>query len=170
MQFFIEKPWYIFWAIVIIGIVCFLIHQSILKVLEKRDYRKKYSKEKLLKKMTKKEDKGKFYYGIHYYIWQKNKLKILYSMFPVGEYFTDKFIITDTASYTVLTDKFWSPGKRIAFYKKEFRVYYKVADIRKTIVNNFTHNGIGNQNNNVYQNKNNVNLIINQLENFLNEV
>ncbi|MFS1133497.1 hypothetical protein [Enterococcus hirae] len=170
MQFFIEKPWFIFLIVAIIGGIVLLVHHSILKVLEKRDFRKKYSEEKLRKKIRKREDKGKFYYGINYYVWQKNKLETLYSMFPVGEYFTDKYITTDTASYSVLTYKFWSHGKRIAFYKKEFRVYYKIADIRKSVVNNFNHNGIGSQNNNVYQNENNVSLIINQLENFLNEV
>lgn len=170
MNFLSKYYWHIIVGIIIIGIVIFLAHQSVLKILEKRDFRKNYSEEKLHKKKRKREDKGNFYYGINYYIWQKHKLKVLYQMFPVGEYFTDKLVATDTATYSTVTDKIFSRGNRVDFYKREFRVYYKIAEIRKSVVNNFTHNGIGNQNNNLYQNENNTNVVINQLENFLNEI
>lgn len=112
---------------------------------------------------------GNVYYGMYFWYWQKNKLTTLYNLFPIGEHFTDKFIVTDVREYTTLTDKVLSPGKKTSLYKKEFRVYYKIAENRKSVVNNFNHNGIGNQVNTINQNENNTNIVINQLENLLND-
>lgn len=171
MEFLIKNYGYIIAGIIILGIFIIIVHQLILRFLEKRDFIKNYSEEKLRNKMRKREDdNGKFYYGINYYVWQKNKLRVLHKIFPTGEYFTDKLVTTDAVTYSTLTDKIFSNGKRASLYKMEFRVYYKISEIRKSVVNNFIHNGIGNQNNNIYQNENNTNMVINQLENFLNEI
>lgn len=171
MDFLSKNYWYIIAGIIILGIAIFIVQQLVLKFLEKRDFRKKYSEKKLRNKMRQREDKkGNLYYGIYYYVWQKNKLGLLYQMFPIGEPFTDKLIATDTVIYSTVTDKIFGNGNRESFYKMEFRVYYKIAETRKSVVNNFTHNGTGNQNNNLYQNENSTNLVINQLENFLNEI
>ncbi|GAX46923.1 hypothetical protein [Pseudolactococcus reticulitermitis] len=171
MEKFQKYYWYIIVGIIVFGVVSILVILKIEKMLEKRDFKKTYSKEKLYKKLKKRaDDYGKFYYGINYYYWQKNKLNVLYQMFPVGGNINDKLVVTDTATYSIVTNKIFSSGEREAFYKMEFRVYYKVAEIRKSVINNFTHNGVGNQNNNVYQNDNNTEVVINQLKNFLNDI
>ncbi|MGG5337024.1 hypothetical protein [Enterococcus casseliflavus] len=172
MEFFIKNQWYFLGGLLIFLVVVILIHNQIIKLLQKRDFKKSYSTDRLRKKIRQREDTktGKLYYGTYFFAWQKNKLNTLCEMFPVGEYFTDKLIVTDVAVYSTVTDKMWGSGTRTAFYKKEFRIYYKVAEKRESIVNNFTHNGAGNQINTVNQNEVHINAIINQLENFLNEV
>lgn len=171
LDFISNYRWHISASIILIFIILLLIHKKFLKILENRDFKKTYSPEKLSKNLRQREDDktGNVYYGMYFWCWQKNKLNILYNLFPIGEYFLDKFIVTDVRQYSTVTAKFWSPGKRTSLYKQEFRVYYEFAENRKSVVNNFNHNGIGNQVNTVNQNENNTNIVINQLENLLNE-
>lgn len=138
--------------------------------LENKDTEKEYFPEKIWQEMKQREDdNGNFYYGIYFWEWQVNKLELMYDMFPIGDYFTDKLIVTDIAIYHTLVDKSFSKGTRQSYYKRELRIFYKIAEERKSVVNNFNHNGIGNQFNTVNQNNYTVNNTINQLEELLNE-
>lgn len=170
MEFLSKYQWYIYIGIIVIGIIILIIHQFFLKLFEKIDLKKEYLPNKLRKEIVSCRENGDSYCRLYYYVWQKNKLKTLYEMFPVGELLTNNYITTEVATYNTLTDKIFSVGKRQAFYKREFRIYYKFAEIKKSVINNFNHNGIGNQNNKVYQNENNTSIVINQLENFMNEI
>lgn len=174
LDFYIKYQWYILGGFVLLligSLFLFIkIRSRAMSYLEGKDTKKEYFPEKIWQEINQREDdNGNFYYGIYFWEWQVNKLEMMYDMFPIGEYFTDKLIVTDAVIYNTLVDKFSGQGKRQSYYKREFRIYYKIAEERKAVVNNFNHNGIGNQFNTVNQINHTVNNTINQLEELLNE-
>ena len=61
------------------------------------------------------------YYGIDYWVWQKNKLKILNNLFPVGTLLDNGKTITDVLSFTKITPRIFGNGDRETRYLRELR-------------------------------------------------
>ncbi|EGL84332.1 hypothetical protein HMPREF9967_0223 [Streptococcus infantis SK1076] len=111
-------------ALVILTVlVCFLVEKIIINYFTKIDYRKKYDHNKLLKKITLREDSKRnyFYYGIDYWIWQENKLKLLKTLLPIGTELPNGKIISDILPFTKVTTKIFGSGNRETRYRRELR-------------------------------------------------
>ena len=109
--------------LVLIGIICYLLEQLILNYFTKIDYKKKYDLNKLQKMIELREDRKRnyMYYGIDYWVWQKNKLKLLNNLFPVGTLLDNGKTITDVLSFTKITPRIFGNGDRETRYLRELR-------------------------------------------------
>ena len=92
-------------------------------VLEKIDMKIDYSKKNI--KLEYREDlqRKERYYGIDYWIWQKNKIAYLNEIYKEGVELNNGKIISDICLYSKVVNKFFSEGERIAKYKTEMRIY-----------------------------------------------
>lgn len=108
---------------VAILIVFWLLKKITMIVLEKIDMKIDYSKKNI--KLEYREDlqRKERYYGIDYWIWQKNKIAYLNEIYKEGVELNNGKIISDICLYSKVVNKFFSEGERIAKYKTEMRIY-----------------------------------------------
>lgn len=124
--FFEHKYLFIFSGIVLlvlILIIYYLLKQLILNYFTKIDYKKKYDINKLQNMIELREDRERnyIYYGIDYWVWQKNKLEILESLFPVGTLLDNGKTITDVLQFSKITPRIFGNGDRETKYLRELR-------------------------------------------------
>lgn len=124
--FFEHKYLFIFSGIVLlvlILIIYYLLKRLILNYFTKIDYKKKYDINKLQNMIELREDRERnyIYYGIDYWVWQKNKLEILESLFPVGTLLDNGKTITDVLQFSKITPRIFGNGDRETKYLRELR-------------------------------------------------
>lgn len=123
---------YLFFLIVIalgclIGVIYSLLKKIILDFFTNLDYKRSYNLNKLQKKIELREDleRNYTYYGIDYWIWQKNKLKQLENLFPIGTELSNGKTIIDILQFSKVTTKFFGEGYRETRYLRELRFIAK---------------------------------------------
>ncbi|KAF1307566.1 MULTISPECIES: hypothetical protein [Streptococcus] len=131
------NPFFVFFSlfalVVLVALIYISIEKMILNSFTKLDNKKNYNSNSLAKKIKLREDRERnyVYYGIDYWIWQKNKLQILESLFPVGMELSNGKVIDDVLHFSKVTPKIFGGGTRETRYLRELRFIPK--NVPKTI-------------------------------------